>query len=65
MYVDSLVYNVETFLDFGIKSIDALSLLTHHYCIHRCPQVVPIMPVYHLTWQNMPSSPTQLQGPRV
>jgi len=59
MYVDSLVCKGETFLDFGIKSMDLLSLLTHHYCIHRSPQVVPIMPVYQLIWQNTPSSPTQ------
>jgi len=65
VYVDSLVYNGETILDFGIKSMDSLTLPTHHYCIHRSPQVVPIMPVYQLTWQNMSSSPTQLWGPRV
>jgi len=61
MYVDSLVYNGETeFWTIDIKSIDLLSLLTHHYCIHRSPQMIPIMPFYQLTWQNIPTSPTQL-----
>ena len=60
MYVDSLVYNGETILDFGTKSMDLLSLPTHHYCIHRSPQVVPSLSVdmaEHVIFTNT--------GPRV